>query len=60
MKNITIEVLRGEHSLVLKDPLGNFSKNIPSAALFTEMVKITRFYNNHQDGCIGVSFTVEE
>lgn len=60
MKNITIEVLRGEYTLVLKDPMGNFNKNVPAAALFTEMCKITKFYNNHPDGCIGVSFTVEE
>ena len=60
MENITIEIIKGDVSLKLIDPKGNFNKNIPAAALFNEMVKITKFYNNHPNGCIGVSFTVEE
>ena len=41
MENITIEIIKGDVSLKLIDPKGNFNKNIPAAALFNEMVKIS-------------------
>jgi hypothetical protein len=59
-KIINIEIMRGEHSLKMTDPKGTFTKEVPAAALFSEMAKAVRYYNNHPDGCIGVTFTVSE
>ena len=59
-KIINIEIMRGEHSLKMTDPKGTFTKEVPAIALFDEMVKAARYYNNHPDGCIGVTFTVSD